>query len=84
MSRPITVIPPPSAASQIQKPIPPPRLHPDQHQLQQMPTASPRREAIARTRTPSPKPSFFQVQSNLDKRVSRQMRLTLVFDWLSS
>ena len=62
--RPITVIPPPSAVSHIQKPVPPPRLHPDQQQLQQqhqMPTASPRRESLARTRTPSPKPSFFQV-----------------------
>lgn len=63
MSRPITVIPPPS--SQIQKPIPPPRMHPDQQQLlqqpQQPPTASPRRDSINRAaRTPSPKPSFFQ------------------------
>ena len=61
--RPITVIPPPSAVSHIQKPVPPPRLHPDQQlqQQHQMPTASPRRESLARTRTPSPKPSFFQV-----------------------
>ena len=67
-SRPITVIPPPSAVSQIQKPVPPPRLHPDQQQ--QLPTASPRRDSIAaRTRTPSPKPSFFQVCKILCVRV---------------
>ncbi len=64
MLRPITVIPPPSSLSQIQKPIPPPRLLPTD-QSQQTPVvaataASPRRDSISRIRTPSPKPTFFQ------------------------